>query len=111
MLEIEKEGIRWRWGNLLSFCEAGGIGLDLLRSGLVPGYNRCMATAVKSLHVGELVDVDGRRYEVVPDAEGDLTLEPTITPMAELDRRRGAKPASQEDFDRLFGHLPTDGEG
>jgi hypothetical protein len=25
-----------------------------------------MATAVKSLHVGELVDVDGRRYEVVP---------------------------------------------
>lgn len=70
-----------------------------------------MATAVKSLHVGELVDVDGRRYEVVPDAEGDLTLEPTITPMEELDRRRGAKPASQEDFDRLFGHLPTDGEG
>lgn len=59
----------------------------------------------------ELVDVDGRRYEVVPDAAGDLTLESTITPMAELDRRRGAKPASQEDFDRLFGHLPTDGEG
>lgn len=97
--------------NLLSFWELGGIGLDLLLSGLVPGYNRCMATGVKSLHVGELVDVDGRRYEVVPDAAGDLTLEPTITPMAELDRRRGAKPASQEDFDRLFGHLPTDGEG
>jgi hypothetical protein len=70
-----------------------------------------MATAVKSLHVGELVDVDGRRYEVVPDGEGDLTLEPTITPMAELDRRRGAKPASQEEFDQLFGHLSTDGEG
>jgi len=62
-----------------------------------------MATAVKSLHVGELVDVDGRRYEVVPDGAGDLTLEPAITPMAELDRRRGAKPASREDFDRLFG--------
>lgn len=87
------------------------MGLDLFWSGLVPGYNRCMATAVKSLHVGELVDVDGRRYEVVPDGAGDLTLEPTITPMAALDRRRGAKPASQEDFDRLFGHLPTDGEG
>lgn len=70
-----------------------------------------MATAVKSLHVGELVDVDGRRYEVVPDGAGDLTLELTITPMAELDRKRGAKPASREDFDRLFGHLPTDGEG
>jgi hypothetical protein len=76
-----------------------------------PLYTCCMATAVKSLHVGELVDVDGRRYEVVPDGAGDLTLEPTITPMAELDRRRGAKPASREDFDRLFGHLPTDGEG
>lgn len=78
---------------------------------VIPLYTYRMATAVKSLHVGELVDVDGRRYEVVPDAAGDLTLEPTITPMAELDRRRGAKPASREDFDRLFGHLPTDGEG
>jgi len=70
-----------------------------------------MATAVKSLQVGELVEIDGRRYEVVPDGEGDLTLEPTITPMAELDRRRGTEPASKEEFDRLFGHLPSDGEG
>jgi hypothetical protein len=70
-----------------------------------------MATAVKSLQVGELVEIDGRRYEVVPDAEGDLTLERTVTPMAELDRRRGAEPASKEEFDQLFGHLPVDGEG
>jgi hypothetical protein len=70
-----------------------------------------MATVLKSLQVGELVEIDGRRYEVVPDGEGDLTLEPTITPMVELDKRRGAEPASEEEFDRLFGHLPADGEG
>ncbi|HET9677180.1 MAG TPA: hypothetical protein VFP21_06725 [Solirubrobacterales bacterium] len=73
-----------------------------------------MARAVKKLdlHVGELVEIDGRRYEVVPVKDGPgLTLEPPITPMAELDRRRGARPAYREDFDRLFGHLPTDGEG
>jgi hypothetical protein len=73
-----------------------------------------MATAVKKLdlHVGELVEIDGRRYEVVPARDGDgLTIERPITPMAELDRRRGAEPASEEEFERLFGHLPTDGEG
>lgn len=73
-----------------------------------------MAPAAKKLdlHVGELVEIEGRRYEVVPEKDGPgLTLEPPITPMAKLDRRRGAKPASREDFDRLFGHLPTDGEG
>lgn len=73
-----------------------------------------MATAVKKLdlHVGELVEIEGRRYEVVPEKDGPgLTLEPPITPMAELDRRRGTKPASREDFDRLCRHLPTDGEG
>jgi hypothetical protein len=73
-----------------------------------------MATAVRKLdlHVGELVEIDGRRYEVVPARDGDgLTIEAPITPMAELDRRRGAEPASEEEFEGLFGHLPTDGEG
>lgn len=70
-----------------------------------------MAIAVKHLEVGELVEVGGRRYEIVPDGVGDLTLEPTITPMAEMDRRRGAESASKEDFERLFGHLPGDDEG
>jgi hypothetical protein len=77
-------------------------------------YTFCMAIAVRKLdlEIGELVEIDGRRYEVVeaPDASG-LTLEPPITPMAELDRRRGAEDASADDFARLFGHLPTDGEG
>lgn len=72
-----------------------------------------MATAVKKLDVeaGELIEVAGRRYEVVPDREGSLILEPAITPMAELDKKRGTRPASEEDFERVAEHLPTDGEG
>jgi hypothetical protein len=48
-------------------------------------YHRLMATAIKKLdlEIGEIVEVGGRRYEVVPDRQGGLTLEPPITPMAE----------------------------
>lgn len=73
-----------------------------------------MATAVKKLdlHVGELVEIDGRRYEVIPARDGDgLTLEPPITPMAELHRKRGTSPASAEEFERFAGDLPYDDEG
>jgi hypothetical protein len=74
-----------------------------------------MSTAVKKLdlHVGELVEVDGRRYEVVPAREGDgLTLESPITPVSKLYAKRGMKPASAEDFERVAGDLlPPDGEG
>jgi hypothetical protein len=73
-----------------------------------------MAIAVKKLdiRVGELVEVDGRRYEVVPARDGDgFTLDSPITPVAELDARRGTKPASAEDFERLAADLPYDDEG
>lgn len=72
-----------------------------------------MATAVRKLDVeaGELIEVAGRRYEVVPDREGSLILEPAITPMAELDKERGTRPATEEDFERVAGDFPTDGEG
>lgn len=71
-----------------------------------------MATAVKKLDVGELVEIDGRRYEVVPARQGGgLTLETPITPVSELYAERGWKPASAEDFERVAGHLPTDDEG
>ena len=63
------------------------------------------------LQIGELIEVAGRRYEVVPDREGNLILEPAITPIAELYAKRGMKPASAEDFERIAGDLPTDGEG
>jgi hypothetical protein len=73
-----------------------------------------MATVIKKLdlHVGELVEIDGRRYEVVPARDGDgLTLEPPITPISELYAERGMKPASAEDFERIAGDLPADDEG
>jgi hypothetical protein len=72
-----------------------------------------MATAVKKLDLeeGELIEVAGRRYEVVPDREGGLVLEPAITPVSDLYAKRGMKPASAEDFERIAGDLPTDGEG
>jgi hypothetical protein len=73
-----------------------------------------MATAVKKLdlHIGELVEIEGRRYEVVPAADGDgLALEPPITPMAELDAARGTRPASPEDFERFAADIPYDDEG
>jgi hypothetical protein len=67
-----------------------------------------MATAVKKLDL----HVDGRRYEVVPAREGDgLALESPITPVSELYAERGWKPASAEDFERIAGDLPSDGEG
>lgn len=72
-----------------------------------------MATAVKKLDLeaGELIEVAGRRYEVVPDRQGGLVLERAITPMAELDRKWGSRPASDEDFERLTADDPSDGEG
>jgi hypothetical protein len=73
-----------------------------------------VAPAVKKLdlHVGELVEIDGRRYEVVPAREGGgLTLEPPITPVSELYAERGWKAASAEDFERIARDLPTDDEG
>lgn len=72
-----------------------------------------MATAVKRLDltVGELVEIEGRRYEVVPDREGGLTIEPAITSVAEIHAQRGTKPASTEDFERLSAGVPYDDEG
>jgi hypothetical protein len=63
------------------------------------------------LKIGEQVEIAGRLYEVVPDREGGLTIEPPITPMSELHAERGTKPASDEDFERLTADDPTDGEG
>jgi hypothetical protein len=72
-----------------------------------------MATAVKRLDlaVGELVEIAGRRYEVVPDREGGVTIEPPITPAAQLHARRETRPASAEDFELLSADVPHDDEG
>ena len=75
---------------------------------------RPMAVAPKKLdvHVGDLVEIDGRRYEIVPDKQGGLTLEAAVTvTVAELDRRHGDRPASQEEVDSQLDLPPGDGEG
>ena len=73
-----------------------------------------MAVSVKRLDVqiGDLVEIDGRRYDVVSDKQGGVALEPAITVFsADLHERHGTRPVSQEEFDELYGDLPTDGEG
>lgn len=71
-----------------------------------------MAVVPKRLGVGDLVEVAGRRYEVVPDRQGGLTLELAITVTAdELDGRHGTRPATQEEIDSQLELLPGDGEG
>jgi hypothetical protein len=73
-----------------------------------------MATAARKLdlHVGELVEIEGRRYEVVPARDGDvLTIEPPVTPASEIYARRGWEPASADEFERIAGDLPADDEG
>lgn len=72
-----------------------------------------MAVSAKKLDlaVGELVEIDGRRYEVVPDRRGGVTLEPPITSAAQLHAERGTAPASLEEFERLSSDLPVDDEG
>lgn len=73
-----------------------------------------MAVAVKKLdvQVGDVVEIDGRRYEVVPDKQGGLALEAAVTvTVAELDRRHGTRPANQEEIDSQLDLMPPDGEG
>ncbi len=64
------------------------------------------------LHVGDLVEIDGRRYEVVSDKQGGLTLEPAVgVSVAELDRRHDTRPATTQEIDDQLDLLPGDGEG
>jgi hypothetical protein len=73
-----------------------------------------MAVAPKKLdvHVGDLVEIDGRRYELVPDKQGGLTLEPAVgVTVAELDERHGTRPATQQEIEDQLDLLPGDGEG
>jgi hypothetical protein len=70
-----------------------------------------MAVVPKKLKIGDLVEVDGRRYDVVSKA-GGVTLQPAITVFAdELHERHCTRPLTDQEFDELFGHLPSDAEG
>jgi len=71
-----------------------------------------MAVAAKRLAIGDLVEVDGRQYDVVSDRAGGVALEPAITQtVQELRAEQGGRPLTREEVDELFGHLPRNGEG
>ena len=73
-----------------------------------------MAVEVKKLDVkiGDVVEIDRRRYDVVSDKAGGVALEPAITKtVAQLRAEAGGRPLSRDEFEKLFGDLPRDGEG
>jgi hypothetical protein len=72
-----------------------------------------MAVAAKKLdvHQGDVVEIEGRRYDVVSDRQGGLTLEPAITVfMDELDRQHGLRPATREEIEAEFPGLLSSAE-
>lgn len=78
------------------------------------GYDDAMAVVAKKLDVelGDVVEIAGRRYDVVPDKQGGVALEPAITrTVADLDREYGGRPLTPAEFDEFFGELPSDDEG
>lgn len=73
-----------------------------------------MAGGVKRLdvNVGDLLEIDGRRYAVVPGDAGGVAIEQTVAVRsADLHQRHGTRPISRGRFDELFGDLPRDQEG
>ena len=73
-----------------------------------------MAVAVKKLdlEIGDVVEIGGRCYDVVSDTVGGVTLEPAITKtVAEIHAEHGGRSLSSEEFEELYGDLPSDGEG
>jgi hypothetical protein len=73
-----------------------------------------MAVTAKKLDVkiGDLVEIEGRKYDVVSDKHGGVALEPAITKtVAEIHAEHGERQLSREEFEELFGHIPSDGEG
>jgi hypothetical protein len=73
-----------------------------------------VAVTTKKLDVkiGDLVEIEGRKYDVVSDRHGGVALEPAITKtVAEIHAEHGTRPLTPEEFEQHFGDLPSDGEG
>lgn len=63
-----------------------------------------MAAAAKKLgaELGDVVEIGGRCYDVVPDRQGGVALEPTITrSVADIHREHGGRPLTPVEFDEL----------
>jgi hypothetical protein len=64
------------------------------------------------VNIGDVIEVQGRLYDVVPDKQGGATLEPAITmTVAEILAAHGEQALTAEEFEAYFGDLPSDGEG
>ena len=73
-----------------------------------------MAVAAKKLDVkiGDLVEIEGRQYDVIPDKHGGVALEPAITKtVAEIHAEHGERQLTSEELEELFGEIPSDEEG
>ena len=73
-----------------------------------------MAIAAKKLDVkiGDLVEIEGRKYDVVSDKQGGVALEPAITKtVAEIHAEHGERQLSAQEFAEPFGDIPSDDEG
>ena len=65
-----------------------------------------------AVKVGDVLEIEGRLYDVVPNKEGGATLEPAITmTVAEIHAAHGEQALTREEFEAYFGDLPSDGEG
>ena len=73
-----------------------------------------MAVTAKKLDmkIGDLVEIEGRKYDVVSDKHDGVALEPAITKkVAEIHAEHGSRPLTPKEFEEYFGDLPSDGEG
>ena len=73
-----------------------------------------MAVIAKKLDVkiGDVVEINGRKYDVVSDKHGGVALEPAITKtVAEIHAEHGERRLTSEEFEELFGEIPSDEEG
>jgi NMD protein affecting ribosome stability and mRNA decay len=73
-----------------------------------------MAVTAKKLDIkiGDLVEVEGRKYDVVSDKQEGIALESAITKtVAEIHAEHGTRAMTPEEFEHYFGDLPSDGEG
>jgi len=73
-----------------------------------------VALTAKKLNVkiGDLVEIEARKYDVVSDKHGGVASEPAITVTAdEILAGHGLRPLTPEEFEEDFGDLPSDGEG
>ena len=69
------------------------------------------ATGIK-VQIGDVLEIEGRLYDVVPDKQGGATLKPAITmTVDEIHAAHGTRPLTAEEFEELSGDLPSDGEG